>query len=48
MIPSEKILPTIMILIQIGCAVGYIPSGNVQQIVYWVAGSVLVFSITWL
>lgn len=43
----EKILPTVLIVIDICAAVGYIPSGNWRQVVYWTAAAALTFVVTW-
>lgn len=45
-IPKEKILPALLMLIDIGAAVMYIPSGDWRQIGYWIAAAVLTFCVT--
>lgn len=47
MIPREKILPTILILIDLGAAVPYFMDGNWRRGAYWIAAGVLTFVVTW-
>ena len=47
MISREKILPTVLIVIDVCAALMYIPTGNWRMIVYWCAASALTYSITW-
>lgn len=44
----EKILPTILMLIQAAAAVPYIIQGNASLAVYWIAAAVLTFAVTWI
>lgn len=46
--PKEKILPTILMLIDFLAAIPYIPKGDIGQVVYWVAAGVLTLAVTWL
>lgn len=46
--PPEKILPTLLIIIDIGAAVVYSFTGNTQQIVYWTSAATITFAVTWL
>lgn len=43
----EQILPTVLIVIDILAAVGYIPTGEWRKILYWGAAAVLTYSVTW-
>lgn len=47
MMPREKILPTILILIDVAAALGYIPTGEWRKIGYWLAAGFLTYSVTW-
>lgn len=47
MIPREKILPSVLILIDIAAAVGYIPGGEWRRVVYWIAAATLTTVVTW-
>nr|DAZ26051.1 MAG TPA: hypothetical protein [Caudoviricetes sp.] len=44
---KTKILPTILIVIQICAAVPYGLSGNWRQMVYWIAAAVLNAAVTY-
>jgi uncharacterized membrane protein len=44
---KEKILPTVLIVIDIAAAFGYLPSGNWRMVVYWIAAAVLTTVVTW-
>lgn len=43
----EKILPTVLIVIDILAAIGYIPIGDWRRVVYWVAAGILTYTVTW-
>jgi hypothetical protein len=45
--PREKILPTILIIIDICAALGYIPTGEWRRVVYWMAAGILTYTVTW-
>ena len=42
----EQILPTLLIIIDICAALGYIPSKDWNRVVYWLAAAVLTASVT--
>ena len=44
----EKILPTILMLLDFGAAVPYIFKGNLRMSVYWIAAGTLTLALTWL
>ena len=46
MIPREKILPTVLIAIDLLAALGYVPTGEWRRVVYWVAAGVLTYTVT--
>lgn len=47
MIVSERTIPTIMIVLQVAAAIGYIPCGDWRRVAYWLAGAVLTTAVTW-
>ena len=47
MIPTEKILPSVLVIIDIGAALAYIPTGDWRHVVYWFAAAVLTYVVTW-
>lgn len=47
MIPREKIFPTILVVLDICAAVGYIPCGDWRKVAYWGAASILTGVVTW-
>jgi hypothetical protein len=44
---KEKILPTVLMIIDIGAAIGYVPTGDWRKICYWLAAALLTFCVTW-
>ena len=46
MIAREKILPLVLIAIDICAAIGYIPAGDWRKCVYWLAAAILTTSVT--
>jgi hypothetical protein len=44
---KEKILPTLLIIIDVAAALFYIPSGNARMVVYWFAAATLTAVVTW-
>jgi len=44
---NPKIFPTILIVLDIAAALGYLPSGNYRMVIYWVAAATLTTTITW-
>jgi hypothetical protein len=47
MIPKHKILPTVLIIIDIFAAIGYIPTGEWRKILYWLFAAGLTYVVTW-
>lgn len=45
---NDKLLPTVLMVIDFLAAVPYLVHGNVAQTVYWIAAGVLTLSVTWL
>jgi len=47
MIPREKILPTVLMIIDVCAAIGYVPTGDWRKIAYWLAAGLLTYTVTW-
>lgn len=45
--PREKILPTVLIAIDLAAALVYIPTGEWRRVVYWIAAGCLTYVVTW-
>ncbi|MFI4911150.1 MAG: hypothetical protein ACIAQZ_05730 [Sedimentisphaeraceae bacterium JB056] len=43
----EKLFPTILILLDLCAAIGYMPCGDWRKVVYWIAAAVLTFCVTY-
>jgi hypothetical protein len=43
---KEQVLPSILILIDIAAAMGYIPSNNFRMVIYWLAAAALTTTVT--
>ena len=43
----EKLFPTLLIILDIFAAVGYIPVGDWRKVVYWLAAAVLTTCVTY-
>lgn len=46
-IPREKIFPTILIILDVCAALGYIHDGDWRKVTYWIAAAVLTYTVTW-
>jgi hypothetical protein len=44
----EKCFPTVLIVLDLLASIPYAVKGDVRMFVYWVAASLLTFSLTWL
>lgn len=44
---SSKLFPTILIILDICAAIGYISDGDWRKIIYWIAAAVLTFTVTY-
>jgi DNA transposition AAA+ family ATPase len=44
---TNKIFPTLLIILDICAAAGYIPDGDWRKIIYWLAAATLTFTVTW-
>jgi hypothetical protein len=45
-IESAKIFPTILIIMDVFAAIGYLPDGDWRKVVYWLAAATLTAVIT--
>ena len=43
---KHQILPLILIVIDVGAAIGYIPTGDYRRVVYWIAAAILTTVVT--
>ena len=43
---SNKLFPTILIILDIFAAIGYIPDGDWRKVVYWLAAATLTYTVT--
>lgn len=44
---DPRILPTVLIVIDVLAAIGYIPTGDWRRVVYWLAAAALTWTVTW-
>jgi hypothetical protein len=47
---KPKILPTVLIVIDVLCAGGYLYSGGLtewRKVIYWLAAGTLTYTVTW-
>jgi hypothetical protein len=44
---KEKIFPTLLIIIDIFAALGYIPTKDWRMVVYWIAAAILTTTVTY-
>jgi hypothetical protein len=42
----QKILPTILIIIDILAALVYLKQGDIRRVIYWIAAAILTASVT--
>ncbi|HOD84823.1 MAG TPA: hypothetical protein PKG77_25690 [Phycisphaerae bacterium] len=43
----QKIFPTILIVLDVCAAAGYLPCGDWRKVVYWLAAAALTYVVTW-
>ncbi len=46
MIDKTKILPSVLIVVQLGAALAYIPSRDWRKVTYWLAAAILNVVVT--
>ena len=44
---NPKVLPTVLIVIDVLAALAYIPVGDWRRVVYWLAAATLTAVVTW-
>ncbi len=44
---DPRVLPTVLIIIDVLAAIGYIPTGDWRRVVYWLAAAALTWTVTW-
>ena len=44
---DPRILPTVLIVIDVMAALAYIPTGDWRRVAYWLAAGVLTAVVTW-
>jgi len=44
---TNKLFPTLLIILDICAAAGYVPGGDWRKILYWLAAAVLTFTVTY-
>ncbi len=43
----QKLFPTILIVLNVCAAVGYLPVGDWRRAIYWLAAAVITAVVTW-
>jgi hypothetical protein len=43
---KSHILPLILIIIDIGAAIGYLPSAEYKRVIYWLSAASLTYCVT--
>jgi hypothetical protein len=46
-IPLAKIFPTVLIILDICAAMGYVPAHDWRRVIYWIAAAILTFTVTY-
>ena len=44
---KEKLFPTLLIILDLCAAIGYIPSGDWRRVIYWLAAAILTYTVTY-
>ncbi len=44
---TEKIFPTVLIVLDVCAALGYLPSGDYRKVIYWLAAAILTATVTY-
>jgi len=44
---NPKIFPTILIILDVCAAIGYVPTGDWRKIIYWLAAAALTYCVTY-
>lgn len=43
----EKLFPTLLIVLDVCAAIGYVPSGDWRKVIYWLAAAILTTCVTY-
>jgi len=43
----EKLFPTLLIVLGVCAAAGYVPTGDWRKVIYWLAAATLTTVVTW-
>ncbi|MFB3894530.1 MAG: hypothetical protein ACE15C_21215 [Phycisphaerae bacterium] len=43
----QRLFPTLLILLSVCAAIGYVPTGDWRRVIYWLAAAVLTAVVTW-
>lgn len=44
---NPKVFPTMLIVLDVAAAIGYLPRGEWRMVVYWLAAATLTTVVTW-
>ena len=44
---KEKLFPTLLIILDLCAAIGYIPGGDWRRVIYWLAAAILTYTVTY-
>jgi hypothetical protein len=47
MILHPKLFPTLLIILDVCAAIGYLPTGDYRKVIYWLAAAVLTTVVTY-
>ena len=43
----QRLFPTLLVLLSVCAAVGYVPTGDWRRVIYWLAAAILTAVVTW-
>ena len=43
----QRLFPTLLIVLDVCAAAGYVPTGDWRKVVYWLAAAILTAMVTW-
>ena len=43
----KKLFPTLLIILDVCAATGYVPTGDWRKVIYWLAAATLTTVVTW-
>jgi hypothetical protein len=43
----QRLFPTLLVLLSVCAAIGYVPTGDWRRVIYWLAAAVLTAVVTW-